>query len=176
MFDENKPKFLKGDSGHFIEYYLGKINGEYTIAIIDTIQNETNLSKLLDSKLWHINISTFKEYLKLKSICLSLFDKENIDNDNKINEEIKMMKKKINEANIENEEKKSSEENKVKNEIEENEKKINQIFNNIWKKRKDIKIKKKKEIFSEKKNEDKEDINNFRKAFFAEFTNGFYRK
>jgi len=204
MFDENKPKILKGDSGYFIEYFLGKINGEYTIAVIDTIQNETNLSKLLDSKLWHRDISTFKEYLKLKSICLSLFDKENIDNDEKINEDIKIMKKKINEANIENEDKKSSEQIQDKNEIEENEEKINRInienedkkssekikakngieeneekinrlFNDIWKKRKDIIIKK-KEVFSEKKDEEKEDINNFRKAFFAEFTNGFYRK
>ena len=173
IFEGKKPSTFKEDSGYFIEYFLGKINNEYTLAIIDTIQNETNLSKLLDSKLWHRDISTFKEYLKMKSICLALFDEKNIDNNGTIYEEIKKMKEKIAKNNIKIENKEFSKNIQVKLNSDE---KIIQIFNDIWKKKKDIIIKKRKDASPDKKDEEKKGINNFRKSFFAEFTHGFYRK
>jgi hypothetical protein len=173
IFDGKNPYSFKGDSGYFIEYFLGKINNEYTIAVIDTIQNDTNLSKLLDSKLWHTDISTFKEYLKLKSICLDLFKEKNICDNGTINKEIELMKEKILEKGIEIEDQESTE--KIQDKIEPEEK-INSLFNDTWKKRKNIIIKKGKDTSSDKKDEKKEVNNSFLKEFFAEFTHGYYRK
>ena len=173
IFDGKNPYSFKGDSGYFIEYFLGKINNEYTIAVIDTIQNDTNLSKLLDSKLWHTDISTFKEYLKLKSICLDLFKEKNFDINGTINEEIELMKETILEKGIKIEDQKSTENIQDKIEPEE---KINSLFNDTWKKRKNIIIKKGKDTSSDKKDEKKEVNNSFLKEFFAEFTHGYYRK
>jgi hypothetical protein len=173
IFDGKNPNTFKGDSGYFIEYFLGKINNEYTIAVIDTIQNDTNLSKLLDSKLWHTDNSTFKEYLKLKSICLDLFKEKNICDNGTINKEIELMKEKILEKGIEIEDQESTE--KIQDKIEPEEK-INSLFNDTWKKRKNIIIKKGKDTSSDKKDEKKEVNNSFLKEFFAEFTHGYYRK
>ena len=172
------PYSLKGDSGYFIEYFLGKINNEYTLAVIDTIEKYTNLSKLLNPILWHKDFSTFKEYLKLKSICLELFKENNINNNDSIEKQIESMKKEINGEGKEIqdkkiEDKKSNEKDGVKR--EENEK-IDILFNDIWKKRKNIKIVKEKETPSSNEDEKKKGINSKRKLFFAEFTHGFYRK
>ena len=124
------PYSLKGDSGYFIEYFLGKINNEYTLAVIDTIEKYTNLSKLLNPILWHKDFSTFKEYLKLKSICLELFKENNINNNDPIEKQIELMKKEINGEGKEIEDKKiedkkSNEKDGVKR--EENEK-IDNLF------------------------------------------------
>lgn len=186
--DGNKNiDLFTGDSGYFIEYFLGKINDEYTIAIIDTIEEDTNLSKLLDPKLWHKEISILKEYLKLKSIFIFSFPKENLDNNTTIYEEIKYMKKKIEEEiqKSEGKDKKSNEkeqksENKDSNKNTKIKVELNSIidekFNSIWKKRKNIIISKGKSIQSPKKNEKKKYRNKELELLFKGYTHGFYRK
>ena len=45
--DDNKNICLfTGDSGYFIEYFLGKINDEYTIAVIDTIKEVIKITNI----------------------------------------------------------------------------------------------------------------------------------
>ena len=169
----NKASEMKGDSGYFIEYFLGSINGEYTIAIIDTIENKTNLCKLLNSSLWHQEISTFKEYVKLKSIFLDLYPDIIIDNSLNIYEQIQIMKAKLIEITEKNYDKEPSSNSKIKLEIN---KSIDEQFNIIWKKRKKLIISKRKDTPSIKKDDKKKVINDVKKSLFAGFTHGFYRK
>ena len=164
---------FRGDSGYFIEFFLEKINNEYTNAIIDTIENKTNLCKLLDAKLWHRELNIFKEYLKLKSIFLDYFPDHIIENNLNIYEQIKLMKEKIDKEKIKIEDKQSNKNEEVKNNLET---KIDKMFDVVWKKRKNIKIKKGLDKTNSKKEEKKEFRNKFREEFFAEFTHGFYRK
>ena len=164
---------FRGDSGYFIEFFLEKINNEYTNAIIDTIENKTNLCKLLDAKLWHRELNIFKEYLKLKSIFLDYFPDHIIENNLNIYDQIKLMKEKIDKEKIKIEDKQSNKNEEVKNNLET---KIDKMFDVVWKKRKNIKIKKGLDKTNSKKEEKKEFRNKFREEFFAEFTHGFYRK
>ena len=166
---------LKGDSGYFIEYFFGKINNEYTIAVIDRIEISSNLSKLLNPELWHKDISTFKEYVKLKSIFFHSFPEVYIDNNLNLYDQIKMMKVKLNEEDKKIELKKSYETEEVKTEFEN---KINQMFSDSWKewkKRKNI-MKKKEDTSSINKDKNERGIDKSKKSLFAEFTHGFYRK
>ena len=80
--DENIEGFT-GDSGYFIEFFLGDINGRYTFSVIDTIENKMDLSALLNAKLWHKEVPIFKEYIKLKTIFVKLYQGENIDQNKK---------------------------------------------------------------------------------------------
>ena len=41
---------IKGESGYYLEYYLGKIYDVHTCFIIDLIEDKTNLGILMDSK------------------------------------------------------------------------------------------------------------------------------
>ena len=180
-------RFFKGDSGYFIEYFLGKINDEYTIYVIDNIEEDTNLSRLLDPKFWHKEISILKEYLKLKSIFIFSFPKENLDNNATIYEQIKYMKKKIeeevqkserkeqisDEKELKLEDKDSNKVTKIKDELNS---KIDEKFNSIWNKRKNIMISKGKNIQSPIKKEKKKRINKVKEFLFEGFTHGFYRK
>ena len=86
---------IVGDSGYFIEYYFGKIYEEYTISLIDNIENKTNLGMLLTPSLWHKNIKLFQEYIKLKTILVTRLSNETYDKKLNINEEILEMKKLI---------------------------------------------------------------------------------
>ena len=135
------PDCFKGDSGYFIEYFLGKINNEYTIVVIDSMEKLTNLSKLLNPILWHKDISTFKEYLKLMYIYSDLFHGKNIDNNLTIFKQIEVMKGKIDQ-----EDKKIQEKNSSKNTEIKIEQRIDQIFIDIWKKRRNNKMNKGKAI------------------------------
>lgn len=163
---------LKGDSGYFIEYFFGKINNEYTIAVIDEIEKSSNLSKLLNAKLWHKEISTLKEYVKLKSIFFHSFPKEYIDNNLNIYDQIKVMKLKLDEEYKKIEKEESYENQETKTELDN---KINQMFSDSWKKRKNI-LKKKEDEKSTKKDKKERGIDKLKKSIFAEFTHGFYRK
>ena len=86
---------IVGDSGYFIEYYFGKIYEEYTISLIDNIENKTNLGMLLTPSLWHKNIKLFQEYIKLKTILVTRLSNVTYDKKPNINEEILEMKKLI---------------------------------------------------------------------------------
>ena len=174
IFIRKNSNDFRGDAGYFIEYFLGKINNEYTISVIDTIENKTNLSKLLEPKLWHKDISTFKEYLKLKSIFIKYHPENKIDNNNiSIYDEIELMKKIINENDLKIEGKESNENDEVQKEPDE---KINTIFNDIWKKRKSIMIEKGKGNPSEKKDENEKKTIKRKNVLYSDFTHGFYRK
>ena len=166
----NKANNIKGDSGYFLEYFLGRINDEYTLSVIDTIEEKTNLSKLLDPKLWHKEISIFKEYLKLLSIFIFLFPEEKLDNNLTIYEQIKLMKPKLGEEETKLDEKGNDENTKIEADLN---KIIDEKFKNIWKKRKNIKIVKRIEEQSPKKSEKKRRIDVKK---FLGFTNGFYKK
>jgi len=104
--DENVENF-KGDSGYFIEFFLGDINGKYTFSVIDTIQNEMDLSALLNAKLWHKEVPIFKEYVKLKTIFVKLCKGDNIDDKLDIYKQINFMKSKIEDV-VKNEDTKAS--------------------------------------------------------------------
>ena len=173
IYNGKNPECFKGDSGYFIEYFMGKINNEYTIGVINTIIKFTNLSKLLNPKLWHKKFFIIKEYLKLKSIFLDLFPLNKIDNDFTIYEQIELMKEKIYEEDKQIKEKYSIKNIKINIELTE---RINQLFNDIWITRKNIKNGKENYISSIKKDGSQRRINGFLKSFFAEFTHGYYRK
>ena len=161
---------INGNSGYFLEYFLGSINDVYTLSIIDSIEEKANLSKLLEPKLWHKEISIFKEYIKLLSIFISLFPEEKLDNNLTIYGQIKLMKKKLGEEESKSDEKGAEENIKIEAELN---KKIDEQFNNIWKKSKNIKIGKEIEEQSSKKYEKNRRINTIE---FLGFKNGFYKK
>ena len=81
------------------------------------------------------------------------------------------MKEKIDKEKIED--KKYNENDEIKIKLEE---KIDKMFDIVWKKRKNIKIKKRVGKTISKKDDKKKGINKVREEFFAEFTHGFYRK
>lgn len=62
-----------GDSGYFLEYYLGKIDDSYTMKKLDMIENQCNLSSLLQPSLWHENLPMLKEYIKLNEEIISKY-------------------------------------------------------------------------------------------------------
>ena len=161
---------IKGDSGYFLEYFLGSINDVYILSVIDTIEEKTNLSKLLDSKLWHKEISIFKEYLKLLSIFIVLFPEEKVDNNLTIYDQIKLMKAKLGEEEAKLDEKENDENTKIEADLN---KIIDEKFKIIWKKRKNNKIVKRIEKQSPKQSEKKRRIDVKK---FLGFTNGFYKK
>ena len=84
-----------GDSGYFIEYFFGKIENKYTLNLIDNVENRTNLNKLLDAELWHKDLETFKEYIKLKYIIVNYSPKIIINDKLNIKEQLKEMKFKL---------------------------------------------------------------------------------
>lgn len=113
------------------------------------MKKKTKLGKLLDSQLWHKNISIFKDYIKLKSIYCEYFPENEKYYNISIYEEIELMKKEIIAKNIklENEELNKNIEDEKKS-ID----KIDKLFNYVLKSRKDIILtNKKKEIPSGKK-------------------------
>ena len=172
--ENNNISNIKGDSGYFIEYFLGTINGEYMIAIIDNIENKTNLCKLLDHKLWHQKISILKEYVKLKSIFLDLYPEIIINNNLTIYEQIELMKSKLDEMNKKSYAKESNANANIKTDLNT---RIDEKFNNIWKKRRrKVMISKGKDIPSLKKCDKKKVINKVKESLYAGFTHGFYRK
>ena len=83
-----------GDSGFFIEYFFGKIEGQYTNQIIDEIEKHCYLGALLEPIFWHKNISKIKEFIKLKYKIYKHFG-----NLIKINEELNL-ENQINEMNL----------------------------------------------------------------------------
>ena len=175
ILDGENPDNYVGDSGYFIEYFFGKINNGYTLPLIDDIEKKTKLSKLLDPQLWHKNISTFKEYIKLKSIYCEYFPENEKYYNISIYEEIESMKKEIIASNI------KLEDEELNNNIEDEKKpvdKIDKLFNYIFKSRKDIILKKKKqnEIPSKEKEEKKKSKKTIRELIFEDFPQGFYRK
>ena len=162
--DENIEGFT-GDSGYFIEFFLGDINGRYTFSVIDTIENKIDLSALLNAKLWHKEVPIFKEYIKLKTIFVKLYQGENIDDKLDIYKQINFMKTKI-EAVDKNEEREASK--LVINSID---KRFDDTLKEFIKQRKQIKIDGK-----EAENKEKESIRDLNKTVFKGFTHGFYRK
>ena len=162
--DENIVGF-KGDSGYFIEFFLGDINGRYTFSVIDTIENKMDLSALLNAKLWHKEVPLFKEYIKLKTIFVKLYQGENIDDKLDIYKQINFMKTKI-EADDKNEEREASK--LIINSID---KRFDDTLKEFIKQRKQIKIDGK-----EAENKEKESIRDLNKTVFKGFTHGFYRK
>ena len=96
-----------GDSGFLIEYFLGKIENYYTFQLIDNIEKRTNLSVLLDSKLLHTDLNTFREYIKLKIIISQLLPKMEINKELNISQQIDIMKTKILKEKIVKEERKT---------------------------------------------------------------------
>lgn len=98
---------FKGDCGFLIDYFFGKIENCYTFQLIDSIEKRTNLSVLLDSKLWNNDLDNFKEYIKLKAIIAELVPKMEINNELNIHVQIEQMKKKIMEQKIIKEERKT---------------------------------------------------------------------
>ena len=130
---------FEGESGFFLEYFLGKIGKEYTLTLIDAIENSVYLSKLLDPKLWHSNIKTLQDYIKLMVIIKnSIPEIKIVELDEKlgIKQPITALKSKI----IEQKKKDENEKDKLKNFNEEEiDKKINEIFEDIVEKLKKIK-------------------------------------
>ena len=154
-----------GDSGYFIEFFLGKINGIYTLSVIDTIENKTYLSVLLNAKLWHKELSIFKEYIKLKAIFINLFPKIAIDNKLNVYDQITFMKSKIESGD------QKEEINSNKLVINTIDKKFDDSLKNLLKKRKQVLLTGKET--SKKEEPSIEDLN---KTVFKGFTHGFYRK
>ena len=82
-----------GESGSFLEFFLGEVFGIATIEIIDKLQNVTSLGFLMDYKLWHNGTKTITEYIKLKFYIINnniIYDNGKIITD--IYDEIKYMK------------------------------------------------------------------------------------
>lgn len=67
---------LNGDSGFYLEYYFGIRNGNYVIYMLEDIEDKTNLSVLLDPKLWNKNIELFQDYVELKHKLIYQYNKE----------------------------------------------------------------------------------------------------
>lgn len=80
-----------GESGYFIEYFFGKIDGYYTVDLLDKYENETNLGLLLNSYLWHKGINQLKNYIKLKKYIIDNNVIYSMKENNNINEEINQM-------------------------------------------------------------------------------------
>ena len=163
-FDEIEK--IKGESGNFIDYYLGKINGEYTSFIIDNIANKINLGILLNPKLWHKDITILRKYIELKYIILYYYGEIIIDDKMDIYQQIDIMKEVIDKDNLLT--------NKIQTKIE-NEKELN---DKIVKKFKDItkELKQSKtNIFSQQKNK-KMNANQFLDLKEYIFKYGFYKK
>ena len=105
-------------------------------------------------------------------IYSDLFPGKSIDNNLTINKQIEVMKEKIDEEDKKLQEKNYGKNKEIKIELN---KKIDQIFIDMWKKRRSNNVKGGKnnssKIFQKKKN-----INNTKISLFTEFTHGFYRK
>ena len=171
---ENNDSF-KGDSGFLIEYFFGKIETEYICALIDSIEHNTNLSKLLEPKLWHKDIKTFQEYIKLKVIIVNLFPKTIIDNKLDIYEQINEMKLKIIEENDKKEDKNNKQDISNINKIN---KIIDELYINIMKSfenQNKYKFGKRRNNWPNKKN-NKFIGKNSKNSLLEGFTKGFYRK
>ena len=150
---------------YFFRYFLGKIEKQYTLALINSIENHIDLSKLLEPELWHKDFQTIQEYIKLVIIIINLIPGINFkefDNKLGIKDQIKLMKSKVLEKKMKNENKKN--ELKLLNEQEENEI-INEIFNEIIK----------KGILMKNNNGDYYEFNS-KKRILKGFLNGFYKK
>ena len=171
---ENIDSF-KGDSGFLIKYFFGKIETEYICALIDSIENNTNLSKLLEPKLWHKDIKTFQEYIKLKVIIVNLFPKTIIDNKLDIYEQINEMKLKIIEENDKKEGKNDKQDISNINKIN---KIIDEIYIDIMKSSQNQNKYKlgKGRNFSSHKNDNIFIGKNLKNSLLEGFTKGFYRK
>ena len=156
---------IYGESGYFVEYYLGKIEENYTCFILDYIEDKTNLGVLLDAKIWHKELSTFNEYVALKCIMSDSYKEVKIDNSLDIYEQIKKMKQII-DKDIKKDYKDSqpTEQNKIDNEIFEK-------FNDIIKKRKSS-------IFTKNTNTENKKIVKDKYLNLREyiFKYGFYKK
>ena len=150
---------IEGESGYFIEYFLGTIDDEYTSFLIDEIKNKTNLGLLLDSKLWHKELPILREYVELKYIILNNYQDITIDNKLDIYHQIDIMKKIIDENNIKNE---------INNKIEDKFKELEQILKN---KKNNIILK--KQILNENEPKKKNERLKFREYIF---NYGFYKK
>ena len=109
----------KGDSGYLFEYFLRKIGNEYTLSLIDTVEIKFNLIQLLNPELWHRDLKTFQEYVKLVVIIANLLPDycDKIDGKKDAKTQLKEMKLEVMKE-IKGEE--------VKNNI--TEKKINEII------------------------------------------------
>ena len=81
-----------GDSGYFLEFYFGKIGDEYTIDILDELENKINFGILLDTKIWHKEMNKLKEYIRLKKYIYDKNMKIAINDDNNIDDQINEMK------------------------------------------------------------------------------------
>ena len=75
-----------GDSGYLLEFYFGQINDYSITSIIDFIKDSTNLSDLLDSRLWHFNIDQFskKVYCKYLSVYFKIDIKKDLCLDDQV--------------------------------------------------------------------------------------------
>ena len=71
---------------------MGKIEDKYTTFIIDEIKNKTRLGILLDTKLWHKELQTLIEYVKLKYLIIIGYKEDNINNESDIHQQINKMK------------------------------------------------------------------------------------
>lgn len=112
MINESNLNKYNGDSGYLFEYFFGKIGNNYTMRVIDLLENEFKLGVLLDSKLWHNNISDLNEYIELLYIVHKYYNDEiKINANSNINEQIIDIKIKI--ANLEEKEKFESKDNKI---------------------------------------------------------------
>ena len=161
---------IKGESGYFLEYFLGKIHDIYTCFIIDDIEDETNLGVLLDSKLWHKELPILNKYVELKYIIIKNYKGIIIDDTLNINQQINVMKNIIDKDQMKNE----NPNDKKQNEEE--------LDNKIVEKFKDIKLEPKKRksiIFFKKHNKTNQNLDeeeghlNLRDYLFKY---GFYKK
>ena len=169
---------FEGESGFFLEYFLGKIGKEFTLTLIDAIENSVDLRKLLDPKLWHSNLKTLQEYIKLMVIIKnSIPEIKIVELDEKlgIEEQITALKSKIIEQKKKNENEKDKSKNFNEAEID---KKINEIFEDIvekFKKRKKVKIGKRRGITRYNQNGNDSD-SNLKISSIKGFAQAFYKK
>ena len=91
-----------GDSGLFIEYHFGYIDENPVLSIIDVLEKKTktNLNKLLDANMWHKNLKTMQDYLKLKCFALKFYPNIEVNEDLNIQQEIELINKKAKEDGL----------------------------------------------------------------------------
>ena len=82
-----------GDSGYYLEYFLGDIDDCDISLILDYLTDKTYLGNLLDTNLWHLNNELFKKYVYYKYV--SVENDIKIDEQLPINEQISLVQKEL---------------------------------------------------------------------------------
>ena len=89
VIDDEEFPIYNGDSGFLIEYFFGKIGKNFTTNIIEKLEDKINLGFLLDTKLWHKDMSTLNEYIELRHDVWKYYNgKIQINEEANINEQI----------------------------------------------------------------------------------------